>query len=220
VVWNDNVGLLETVDLASGQIVNRLYLCDYALPSNTTPADLDKAETPLIFAIRGEGSVISDGGRYAYYMPTQPTRPNYITPVLKKIDLSVDPPKVVLQSRRDDDGVRTTVVCGDRLYAVKEERGKADANGVARLPSWVIKVFRTADLKCQHEITASVHAIDELEASRDGKYLYALDREAGHLDVIDTATGREVTMLKNVGAYPLLVIALPEERPAAARGRR
>jgi hypothetical protein len=213
VVWNANVGLLETVDLAWGQIMNRLYLCDYALPSNTTPADLDKAETPLIFAIRGEGSVISDGGRYAYYIPTRPTRPNYITPVLKKIDLSVDPPKVVRQSPRDGDGLRAGVVCGDRLYVVKDERDKPRPNNGVPLPSWSIKVFRISDLSQQREIQASVNAIDELEASRDGKYLYALDCEAGHLDVIDTRTRREVSMLKNVGVYPLFMIALPDDAP-------
>ena len=81
-------------------------------------------------------------------------------------------------------------------------------------------MFRTSDLKLQRALKTSVDDINELEASRDGKYLYALDSQAGDLGVIDTNTGREVNILKSVGAYPLLVMPLPDEAPGTAEQHR
>ena len=43
----------------------------------------------------------------------------------------------------------------------------------------------------------------------DGKYLCALNAEEAKLAVVDTATGRQVKALENVGTYPYMVRALP-----------
>jgi hypothetical protein len=44
------------------------------------PADLEKADTPLIFRIRNRGVVVSDGGRYAYYIKRHPADPREAIP--------------------------------------------------------------------------------------------------------------------------------------------
>jgi hypothetical protein len=40
-------------------------------------------------------------------------------------------------------------------------------------------------------------------------YLYALNAEEAKLAVVDTALGRQVKVLENVGTYPYILRALP-----------
>ncbi len=76
-------------------------------------------------------------------------------------------------------------------------------------PSRWVKVFSTADLTFKRQIELPLTDCQDLEVSRDGKYLYALDAENAKLAVLETASGRALKVL-DVGKYPLLMMALPE----------
>jgi 6-phosphogluconolactonase (cycloisomerase 2 family) len=71
-------------------------------------------------------------------------------------------------------------------------------------------VFRTSDLKLQRQFQLSQDEIDDLTLSRDGKYLYASDVQAGKLAVVEAASGREVKIItSHLVPYPAVVIPLP-----------
>jgi hypothetical protein len=148
-------------------------------------------------------TVVTSDGKNAYYVP------HNATGQLRKIDLAADPPKVVRTSEEPQPQLeaRTAVVSetAGALY-VAEFKIKPDGTGV--LPSPLVKTFHTQTLAAAADINLSLTDCDCLAASRDGKYLYALDF-AGGMSVVDTSSGKEIKVLRDVGKHPALVLALP-----------
>jgi RNA polymerase sigma factor (sigma-70 family) len=208
-IFNRTLGLLEVVDFDSDRILSRLPLGDDPALEKVDPAELEKAGIPLTMRLRGRGGVIADGGRYAYYVPWQPwdkEEPGF----LKKIDLAADPPKVVRKGAEPEKdlhpGPEVVVEAAGALFVVQH---KPPRDNIPQ-PSRRVRIYSTAELKPQREIELSLDDCQALEVSRDGKYVYALDRDRAKLAVLDVATGREVKVLDQVGKYPYILIALPE----------
>jgi DNA-binding beta-propeller fold protein YncE len=208
-LFNGMLGLLEVADFDSGRILSRLPLGDDPVLEKTDPADLDKAESRLIFRLRGRGEVVAAGGRFAYYVPREPwdqQEPGF----LKKIDLAADPPKVVRKGAEPEKDLRpgATAVAeaAGTLFVVQEKFPR----GNTYQPSRRVKVFSAAELKLQREIEVSLDDCQRLEVSRDGKYVYALNPDQAKVAVLDATTGREVKVLDQVGKYPYILMALPE----------
>jgi RNA polymerase sigma factor (sigma-70 family) len=209
-LWNSYLGLLEVADLDRGRIVSRLLLTD-GLPANISrnPAELEKADARQMMRLRHRGHVIA-GERYAYYLPTPRWDSREPPGLSKKIDLTANPPRVVLRGKERQPALRTAAVSEPvgALFVLKDERSRDGRE----LPSRRVKVISTKDLTLQREFDLPVKEAAPLATSQDGKYLYALDRDQAKLAVIDTATGRPVKVLSHVGKYPYLLIPMPEPR--------
>jgi hypothetical protein len=157
-------------------------------------------------ATRGE--VLAGAGRYAYYIPAPPL-PNLGKPgFFKKIDLAVDPPVVIRKGVEPQTDLGTTAISDNAgaLFSVKCVPPKDEA----AQPSRRIKVFSTADFKFQKEIVVSLKDCQRLVASRDGKYVYGLNPTEAKVAVMEVPTGREAKVIE-VGAYPWMIIPLPEK---------
>jgi hypothetical protein len=213
-VWNSRLGLLKVVDTRSGKILSRLLVTDDPQIEKIDPAALEKADSEQLLRLRSLGYlVVSEGGRYAYYLPQQlvggrgePRQPGFV----RRIDLATDPPKIIRTSKeRQPDlaaGTATVSETVGRVFVLKDEPPR----DFRHVPSNRIKVLSTDDLTLKHEIKPSLTDCNGLKTSRDGKYLYALDPEAGQMAVIDCATGREVKVLENLGKYPHVMITLAD----------
>ncbi len=214
-IWNSYLGAIESVDLSSGKIQSRVGLYDDPRLQNYDPSYFEKPEIggKLYLSLSTvKGEVVTRDGRYAYYIPQQPhTRQQQDPGYIRKIDLTVHPPKVVKKSDDRQHDLRSTVavVTGsprETLFVVKD---KVNTKGSNLEDSRSIRVFSTVDLKFLKEIELSISDCGFLEASRDGEYVYALDRENGRLAVVDVATGREFRVLDSIGKYPVIVLSLP-----------
>jgi hypothetical protein len=214
-VWNANLGVLEVVDFSTGKTVSRLYLGNDPTAAQMDPADLDKADTPLIFRIRNRGAVICDGGRYAYYIKRHPSDPREAVDVLKKIDLRADPPEIVTQGKEPEPNLfpRFAVVseAAGSLFVVKARVGPPGLNGPMVEPTRRVLVFDTKTLEMRKEIEFPIK-VENLAVSKDGKYLYGLSPESGKLAVMAVSSGKEVQVLDKLGTCPYLMLALPEEQ--------
>jgi hypothetical protein len=208
-LWNSYLGLLEVADLDRGQIVSRLFLTD-DLPAEASrnAAELEKADARRMMRLRHRGQVIA-GGRYAYYVPTRYS-PREPPGLMKKIDLTANPPRVVLRSKDRPPALWAAAVSesAGALFVLKDER----ARDGRQLPARRVMVFSTKDLTLQRAFDLPLKDGSRLTASRDGKYLYALDPDKAKLVVIDAVSGRPVKILSQVGKYPYLLIAMPELR--------
>jgi hypothetical protein len=209
-VWNGYLGVVEVIDLEGGKILSRLGLDDDDVLQRIDPEELEKPDILNELQLRlspVRGSVMPAGGRYAYYVPKQFTRqePGF----LKKIDLAAEPPKVVLKGEKPAPDLRPDVAAaseaGKALFVVEQK-----VDGVAEVASRRVKVFSTVDLTLQSEMDLPLTDCDQLEASHDGKYMYALDQKGGKVAVLDIARGRVVKVLDRVGKVPATVFALPE----------
>jgi hypothetical protein len=212
-IWNANLGLLEVVDFSTGKTVSRLYLGNDPAAAHMNPVDLEKADTPLIFRIRSRAQVVSDGRRYAYYVPRHPSNPKEPIDVLKKIDLAADPPKVIAKGEQPQPNLIGPVLISEAagaLFVVKAKVGPPGLNGSMVEPTRGIFVFDTKILKLKKEIEFPCD-FTSLSISRDGKYLYGLDSEGRKLTVMDVSTSKEVKVLDNIGTYPHLMLALPDK---------
>jgi hypothetical protein len=209
-IWNAHLGVVEVVDFDTGKILSRLHLDDLPVLAAADPAALEKPDIGgvllLLQPIRAE--VIPTGGRYAYYVPKQ--LPNQEPGFIKKIDLEADPPKIIRQGEERQPDLRPSTAAaseaGHALFVVKHK-----ITGAAQVASREVKIFSTSDLKLQSEVELPIAGCDQLEASLDGKYMYALDREQGRLAVIEIATAKEFKVLEKFAKQPVLVFALPEE---------
>jgi hypothetical protein len=208
-LWNAVMGALEEIDVRTGTVLSRLPF-DYGDDPLFQRLDPTYLEQPnigeLALHLGANGGVIS-GGHYAYYIPEPIRNPKGKPGFIKKIDLHADPPKIILQSDQRQENLTWASACvseagGAMLVALKKQ-------GMPRKPSGQVRIYSTDSLKLQNEIQLSISSCDKLEASWDGKYAYALDRNAAKLAVIDIAAGKEVKVLNNIGKIPAVVLALP-----------
>jgi hypothetical protein len=202
-VLNQTVTLLEVVDFRTGDILSRLPLGDDPALNGLDPASLERADFKMILRLRHNGAVLPGGGRYAYYIPRG-------SGFLKKIDLLANPPQVVRKSEKREAGLNFVIAAASeaagRLFVLEYKSN----DRLTHEPSRTVKVFRTTDFTLQRPIELPVTDCQNLQVSREGKYLYALDAEAAKLAVVDAASGREVKVWKTSCTYPLLMIALPD----------
>src|SRR5262249_55096214 len=153
----------------------RLGLDDDDVLRRIDPEELEKPDILNELQLRlspVRGRVVPTEARYAYYVPKQFARrePGF----LKKIDLAVEPPKVVLKGEKPAPDLRPDVAAasetGKALFVVQQK-----IDGAAEVASRRVKVFSTVDLTLQSEMDLPLTDCDQLEASHDGKYMYALD---------------------------------------------
>jgi hypothetical protein len=71
-----------------------------------------------------------------------------------------------------------------------------------------LRIFNTINLKPQREVELSIDC-DQLEVSRDGKYVYALDRDRAKIAVVEVSSGRELKLI-HLGGFPVLAIPVTE----------
>jgi hypothetical protein len=96
----------------------------------------------------------------------------------------------------------------DALFVLEERRNLQ----FTYEPSRWLRVFSGSELKFQRQIELPLKDCHCVEASRDGRYLYGLDSNEATLAIIETASGRLVKVLQIPCTYPLLMIALPEQK--------
>ncbi|MBI3468107.1 MAG: hypothetical protein HY000_34305 [Planctomycetes bacterium] len=206
-IWNGLLGVVEVVDFDTGKILSRLAVGDDPVLALFDPAQLERPNVGRDLYMRlgrPRGGVVPGSDRWAYYVPTVQSG------FLKRIDLSGQSPQIVRKGEEayEDLDVRAAAA-SDRAGALcVKVKGKPD--GATFEKSAVIRIFDTFNVKPQGEVSLSIGNCDRLETSRDGKYLYALDREQARIGVVEIATGREVKVLDNVGPVPVAVLALPE----------
>jgi hypothetical protein len=183
-VWNYHGSSIEVLDVHANSIRSVLRL---------------QADTPGAF-------VVTSDGKHAYYVPQHsPQAAGY----LRRIDLTTDPPKVIRTSEERHPYLRARVAAvSETAGAIFVGEDKIDPEGMRLLPSPSVKTFHTLTLAPAGDIELSLTDCDCLAASQDGKYLYALDR-AGGMSVVEIATRKEAKVLRDVGAHPGMVFALP-----------
>jgi hypothetical protein len=207
-VWNRNLSLLKVVDTDNGKTLSTQLISDDPALAKTDPAELEKIDADRLLRVRKHwGWMLATGGRYAYYVPSGEAG------CVRKIDLSADPPKVVrIWEERQPDlraGIVAVSETAGHIFALKHELLREGRQA----PSNRVNVLSADDLSAKQEFKLSLVNCCELATSRDGKYLYALDSDAAKVVVIDSATGREVKVLENLGKYPYIMIALAEGKP-------
>jgi hypothetical protein len=208
-LFNSMLGLLEVADCDRGMIRSKLYLGDHPSAAGLAPANLEKAGLRLLFQVRGRGSVVTGGGRYAYYLPHGPFERGEEAGYLKKIDLSADPPRIIGKAANPakdlHPGAAAVCEATGRLFIAEMKPPRNNRHQ----PSRRVKIYRTKDLSFQGEIELPLNDCGSLTASADGKYVYALNPEEAKLAVLDAATGRARKMLDEIGKYPVIMIAMP-----------
>lgn len=217
-VLNQTFSLLETLDLGAGKILSSLPLGDGPGITFADRASLENADFKLILRVRLKGVLIPGGSGYAYYIPRSISRLPALPPppptpgFLKKIDLTVDPPKVIRKGAEPEPDLRAGIAAvseaAGALFVLEERRHFQFTHE----PSRWLRVFSTSELKFQRQIELPLTDCHCLQASRDGRYLYALDSEDAKLAILETASGRVVKVLPIPGKYPLLMTALPEQQ--------
>ena len=202
------LGLLEVADQKSGRVRSKLYLGDDPEAQPLSPAGLEKSDDGLALRLRFRGLLVSQS-RYGYYIPRQPWNKNE-PGFLKKVDLGVDPPKVIVTSEKVEKdlhaGPSVVSEAAGALFVLQEEFPQ----GGRRQPARQLKVYGTTDLKLQREITLPLFDCEALEVSSDGGYVYALSSNEAKVAVLDAMTAKMVKVLENVGAYPHITLAVPE----------
>jgi hypothetical protein len=205
-VWNRNLSLLKVVDFGNGKIVSRLLVSDDPALEKTDPAELEKVDFDQLRRLKHIGWMLHTRGRYTYYGPMSWAPPGHV----RKIDLSANPPKVVRTWKERQPDLETGIVAvsekDGRIFVLKRELPREGRP----MPSERFKVLSADDLTPKQDFKLSLVDCNELAISRDGKYVYALDSEAAKVAVIDSATGREVKVLENLGNHPYIMIALAE----------
>jgi hypothetical protein len=211
-VWNRTLNLLEVVDFRTGNVLSRLPLANDPEIQNIDPIQLENSDY-RVYRMTGRGWVIADQGQYAYFLPNPPTRhPSVAYPtrepgLLKKIDLSIDPPKVIRKGDKPQPDLRSAIVseAAGAIFALLDAWNEQFTHE----PSRRVRVFNVSDLSVQREIDLPIADCRSLAASCDGKYLYALDAENSKIAVIDVASGQELKVLDRIGTHPQIMIALP-----------
>jgi hypothetical protein len=205
-VWNRNLSLLKVVDFSNGKIVSRLLVSDDPALEKTDPAELEKVDFNQLRRLKQIGWMLHTGGRYAYYVPMSWAPPGRV----RKIDLSANPPKIVRTWKERQPDLETGIVAvsekDGRIFVLKRELPREGRP----MPFERFKVLSADDLTPKQDFKLSLVDCSKLAISRDGKYVYALDSEAAKVAVIDSATGREVKVLENLGNHPYIMIALAE----------
>lgn len=207
-IWNPTLGLLLVADLKSGKFTSKYYLGDDPEALKLDPSELEKGDDRLVLRLRAAGSFVASG-RYGYYIPRQPWNKNEPR-FLKKVDLGVDPPKVVLTGKNaanDLHPVQTAVSEPAGIFFVVQAEYPKDSR---HQPSRRLKMYGTQDLKLQSEIDLPLADCQGLEVSADGKYLYVLSSTESKVAVLDAATAKVVKVLEKLGEYPQCLLAVPE----------
>jgi DNA-binding beta-propeller fold protein YncE len=209
-VWNGV--FLYVVDLSSSQILSRLLLDDDPSLRVIDPKKLEmptssQAESLLSHA----GLVFTDGGKYAYYVShhfADKDQPGS----LRKIDLSVQPPKVISEKK-------VSPQQGFGMIGVSEAAGifygieyKPPTPQGRHVPTRRVEIYDKENAKLLQEIDLSLTDCQRLVASRDGKYLYALNPNEPKLAVIDLASRQEIKVLDHLGKCPWMMVPLPDTK--------
>jgi hypothetical protein len=204
-VWNGLLGAVEVIDLSRGQIANRVAVGDDAELAGRDLMELEKPNIGDVYfklnAMRGD--MVGGGESHAYYVPWKPG-------TLKRIDVASDPPRVVAHGAKQYEDLKADIAAaseraGAVFVAVRNQRGDGRLDRCQR-----IRAFRTSDLSQIAEAEVPLDGFDRLEMSKDGKYVYALDRKKARIAVIDAKTYQHVKTLDQVGTRPVMIIALPE----------
>jgi hypothetical protein len=165
-----HAGLLKVVDFKTGKTLSRLPLADDPALDNIDPADLEKPDNKLIpQQLKGRGRPIAGEGRYAYLLPYAAI-PHPAWPLrsqepgfLRKIDLTANPPKVILKGEKPVLDIRWGIVSESAgfLFVVQEAYNRKSTHE----PSKRIKIFSAKDLKLLKEIDLSINDCHSLAAS-------------------------------------------------------
>jgi hypothetical protein len=208
--------LLHTVDLDRGQILGSVAVGDPP-PDAFDQTSRENASMQSILRARNKGVFIPGDHRYAYYLPSSISNPPGLpgplpeAALLKKIDLSADPPQVIAKGPKGDPDLRARIAAvsesAGAIYVVEERRNPQ----FTYEPSRWVKVFSARDLSFQQRIELPLADCQSLAVSRDGSRLYALDPENARLAVLETASARVLKVL-DVGNYPLLMVAVADGR--------
>lgn len=203
-IWNEHLGVIQVVDLSTAKNLKRLPIGDDPQLNLFDSAELEKPNIgELYFRLNAlRGTVFPADGRYGYYIPWQ-------RGFIRKIDLAADPPSVLRQGQTRYEDLDATVAATSGKGHAIFVKVKGEDRGGSLAPSARLRVFNTFDLEPQGEIDLSIDNINKLEASLDGKYMYAVDWLHARLAVIDIGTGREIKVLDDVGHDPAMIIALP-----------
>lgn len=210
VLWNHHLGAIEVINTNTGTIDKRLPLGDDTQLDTIDPEVLESPNIgKLILRLGFRGSVITDDGEYAYYIPQQPAQPGQPRFVgrIRRISIREETPKVLVTSELAPHlraKVATVSKVAGALFVVEN---KTADNGYHQLPSARIKCYQTTDLKPITDIQLSITDCDYLVVSRDGTVLYALNEE-GVISVVEVTSGKERKILKNVGTRPAIAYVL------------
>lgn len=209
-VWNHFLGAIEVLDLSADSVLTHVPLGDDKVLANADARYLEKPNIgSLVHRLGFWANMVTSDGKHAYYVSEHVHQPNrHPLGFLRKIDLTTDPARVVLQFDERQSNLKARVAAvsetAGALFVAEDRR---DPSKGLVLPSSLVKTFHTSTLKPASDIQLSLTDCYCLAASRDGKYLYALDF-AGGMAVVDISTGKEVKVLPNVGVHPGLVLAL------------
>jgi hypothetical protein len=209
-IWNG--GFLDVVDFSSGKIASRLLLNDDPSLQGIDPEELEKPSPDQRKSLWSHsGWVVTDSGKYAYYIShhyADDDKPGS----LRKIDLSADPPKVIRETKINPQqglGITGVSEAAGIFYGIDY---KPPSQG-RHVPTRRVKIYDKETAKLLKEIDLSLTDCQRLVASRDGKYLFALNPDEAKLAVIDIASRKEIKVLDHLGKYPWMMVALPETKP-------
>jgi hypothetical protein len=80
------------------------------------------------------------------------------------------------------------------------------------VPTRRVKLYDKENAKLLQQIDLSLTDCQRLVASRDGKYLYALNPNEPKLAVIDLASRQEIKVLDHLGKCPWMMVPLPDTK--------
>jgi hypothetical protein len=208
-VWNG--AFLYVVDLSTSQILSRLLLNDDPSFRGIDPKKLELPSAGESKSLLNHaGLVFTDGGKYSHYVShhyADEDQPGS----LKKIDLSADPPKLISETKVNPQqgfGMMGVSEAAGVFYGIEY---KSPAQG-RHVPSRRVKLYDKENAKLIKEIDLSLTDCQRLVASRDGKYLYALNPDEAKLAVIDLASRQEIKVLDHLGKCPWMMVPLPDAK--------
>jgi hypothetical protein len=210
-VWDPWLGSILVANVQTAKLVGHVCVSGDADVARLPFEKVLEQDAGWFLRHVARGWMLADGGRYCYFL--SPVTAPQVPPerrIWKKVDLAVDPPRVVAQ--RD-------------LLATEHYVGAVVSNPAQRMllarfvddsRPYRVQVLSTSDLQLQRELELPFgrRQLDwdrqPLTMSRDGRWMYALDQETAKLAVLDLHTGHVVKVIEHVGDYPGLVESLPD----------